>query len=71
MKFRVSVLDEPLLEFGSGGRGVARVWRAAPQAVNRHAKGTPYRRPKRTPSWRLVPVVHRGDPRGAECPSRS
>ena len=22
------------------------------------------------PPWRLVPVVHRGDPRGAECPSR-
>ena len=28
--------------------------------VNRRAKGTPYRRPKRTPGWRLVPVVHRG-----------
>ena len=38
--------------------------------VNRRAKGTPYRRPKGTPARRLVPVVHRGDPRAAECPSR-
>ncbi len=38
--------------------------------VNRRAKGTPYRRPKRTPWQRLVPVVHRGDPRAAECPFR-
>jgi 2,4-dienoyl-CoA reductase-like NADH-dependent reductase (Old Yellow Enzyme family) len=29
-------------------------------AVNRHAKGTPYRRPKGTPVRRLVPVVHSG-----------
>jgi hypothetical protein len=36
--------------------------------VNRLAKGTPYRRPKGTPAQRLVPVVHRGDPRDAECP---
>ena len=40
------------------------------RTVNRHAKGTPYRRPKGTPAYRLVPVVHRGDPRDAECPSR-
>jgi divalent metal cation (Fe/Co/Zn/Cd) transporter len=39
-------------------------------AVNRHAKGTPYRRAKGTPARGLVPVVHRGDPRAAECPSR-
>ena len=38
--------------------------------VNRRAKGTPDRRPKRTPGERLVPVVHRGDPRAAECPFR-
>jgi antirestriction protein ArdC len=38
--------------------------------VNRLAKGTPYRRPKGTPAQRFVPVVHRGDPRDAECRSR-
>ena len=36
--------------------------------VNRPSNGTLYRRPKVTPyKLLLVPVVHRGDPRGAEC----
>jgi hypothetical protein len=33
-------------------------------------KRDPYRRARGTQVERLVPVVHRGDPRAAECPTR-
>jgi hypothetical protein len=38
--------------------------------VNRRRTLTPDRRPIVTPCCLLVPVVHRGDPRVAECPCR-
>ena len=47
------------------------LWRHPGQKnVNRRWNGTPDRRAKGTPWLRLVPVVHRGDLRAAECPSR-
>ena len=40
-------------------------------AVNRHGNAAPNRPRKGPLGGRFVPVVHRGDPRDTECPSRS